>query len=93
MKLSARYQNLWRRAQRYRHAIGRKGLPMVGALCAFSLFFVIGLATLGLCLFAGVFAMIGLQWRAWRAKQQGLQKNAENTGANASKDDSVVAVY
>ncbi|KXF82386.1 hypothetical protein [Enterovibrio coralii] len=59
---------IWIRAKTLAKQVRENGLGLVVGVVTFSLFFMMGLVTLGACLFAGVAAVIIAKWHEYKAK-------------------------
>ncbi|WP_257284738.1 hypothetical protein [Endozoicomonas sp. SESOKO1] len=78
MNSSDNKSTLWSRVQSTAMKIRKNGLKEVTGVVSFSLFFIMGLVTLGACLLAGVAAVIIAKWQH--------HKNRENDATEPAND-------
>ncbi|QIZ76473.1 hypothetical protein [Ferrimonas lipolytica] len=89
------YKNLSQRLQQHLKAIKHNGLPAVVGLLAFSLFFVVGLVTLGACLLVGLIVVAFDKWQQRPIDATAEQPDKANSATNdhsRSSDEPVAAV-
>ena len=82
MSESSMYSNMWKRAKNLSKNVRENGLQALGGVVAFSLFFMMGLVTLGACLFAGVAAIIMMKWQQRKAAQNDVANPTEESAPN-----------
>ena len=72
MSVSEKKFTLLSRARSLIMRIRKNGLKEVTGVLSFSLFFMMGLVTLGACLFAGVAAVIIAKWQQYKAQDNDI---------------------
>ncbi|PKF49236.1 hypothetical protein [Enterovibrio nigricans] len=85
MTESMKTSRLWMRAKSVAKQVRENGLGAIVGVVTFSLFFMMGLVTLGACLLAGVAAVIIAKWHEHKAK------NDVANPANNVENDPIVA--
>lgn len=70
MSDSQKKSNLWLRAKTLVMNIRKNGLKEVVGVVSYSLFFMMGLVTLGACLIAGVAAVIIAKWQQYKKQNK-----------------------
>ncbi|WP_419536673.1 hypothetical protein [Endozoicomonas sp.] len=82
MNSSETTSGLWSRIRSTAMKIRKNGLKEVTGVVSFSLFFMMGLLTLGACLLAGVAAVIIAKWQHYKTRKNDLTAPADTQEPN-----------
>ncbi len=82
MSTSETTSGLWSRVRSTVMKIRKNGLKEVTGVLSFSLFFMMGLVTLGACLFAGVAAVIIAKWQQYKAQDNDVAEPGDAQKSN-----------
>lgn len=93
MTNSTIYSNMWARLRQTLNALRQNGPKGLAELFAFTLFFTLGLVTLGACLLAGAGLALYARWQAYKASQaeKEVDSPAAESAGNTNQDPIVAA--